>query len=231
MQAIILSAGLGLRLRPLTNNLPKVMLPIKGKPLLEYHIEQLKKYGVKEIFINLHYLPERITDYFKDGQTFGVKINYHFEKELLGTAGAITAFSSKLKKHFFLLFGDLFTNFNYSKLMDFHREQKGIGTMVIHKTDHPEDSDLVILNGKRIKHIYLKPHNFLPNQEFFGIAGIYIFSKEILEFIKLGEYSDLAQEILPIILKKELPLYGYIASDYIRDIGTLQRYNKLIKAF
>jgi NDP-sugar pyrophosphorylase family protein len=99
-QAVILSAGIGTRLRPLTDNLPKVMAPIGGKPLLERHFEQFKKYGIKEFFINLHYLPEKITDYFGDGSKWGIKIVYKHEPEILGTAGGVKNFEGVLKNNF-----------------------------------------------------------------------------------------------------------------------------------
>lgn len=226
-QAIILAAGLGKRLRPLTNNLPKVMLPIGGKSLLEYHLRQFKKYGIREIFINLHHLPEKITDYFGDGSSFGVKINYNFEEEILGTAGAIPAFSDKLKSRFILIYGDILTNFDYRKLIDFDLKKRGVATIVVRKTEHPQDSDLVVLDKKnRIKKFYFKPHKKIPNEQYFGITGIYVLSKEILKFIKPGMYSELDHQILPEILAKKMPLYGFLSSDYIRDIGTIERYNK-----
>src|SRR3989344_6393127 len=105
MQAVILSAGVGTRLRPLTNTLPKVMVPIQGKPLLQWHIEHVRKFGIREILINLHYLPNIITDYFKDGEKFGVKIIYSYEEKLLGSGGALLPFKRFITDTFFLLYG------------------------------------------------------------------------------------------------------------------------------
>lgn len=115
-QAVILCAGLGTRLRPVTDTVPKVMIPILGKPLLLRHIEQFKKHDVTEFFINTHYLPNVITDYFGDGSAFGVKIVYSFEKEPLGTAGGVKGFEKKLDDAFFLIYGDVFSLVDYSKM-------------------------------------------------------------------------------------------------------------------
>ena len=232
MQAIILSAGLGTRLRPLTEKIPKVMLSFGGKSLLKRHIKQLKKYDIKEIFINLHYLPKKITEKFGDGSSFGIKINYHFEKKILGTAGALSSFSKYLDNYFILVYGDLLTNFNFQKLIEFDKKRKGIGTIVVHKTNHAQDSDLITLNKeKKVKQFFIRPHKKSLNQEPLAISGIYILSKKILDFIKPEKYSELDSQILPEILRRNLPLYGYFSSDYIQDIGTIERYNKVTSNF
>src|SRR3989344_9541785 len=104
-QAIILCAGLGTRLRPMTDTMPKPMLPLLGKPMLEWNIEQFKRHGVSEFFINLHYLPEVIKNYFNDGSKWGVKIHYNLESEIMGTAGGVKNFESQLRDVFFVIYG------------------------------------------------------------------------------------------------------------------------------
>ena len=123
-QAVILCAGLGTRLRPYTDTMPKPMIPILGKPMLEWHIMQFKKYGVQEFFINLHYLPDVITDYFGDGSRWGVKIHYHFEPEILGTAGGVKSFEKMLDDSFFLIYGDTFSLVDYGRMEDAWNEKK-----------------------------------------------------------------------------------------------------------
>ena len=117
-QVVILSAGLGIRLKPITNTIPKPMLPLLNKPMLQWNIEQFKKYGINEFFINLHYLPEVIKNYFGDGSKLGVKITYSFEPEILGTAGALKRFKDKLDKVFFLIYGDILSLVDYTKMAE-----------------------------------------------------------------------------------------------------------------
>lgn len=226
-QAIILSAGLGTRLRPITEKIPKVMLPIEGKPLLEHHFNQFKKYGVKEFFINLHYLPEIITNYFENGKKLGIKIHYHFEPKLLGTAGGIKNFEKKLKKNFFVIYGDIFSLVNYSKMAKaFFQKRDAIGIELIGDTDHPFDSDLVEV-GKDLKFlkIYPKPHKKLP-ENYKAMRGVYIFNKRILNYIPAKKYYEIDHHLLPKILKQKENFYGYQTKDYLKDIGTIARYRE-----
>ena len=125
MKAIVLAAGKGERLKPLTNHVPKVMLLIANKPILQYHIEQLKKAGITDIAINLHHMPEKIKEYFGDGTRFGVNINYSYEENLLGTAGAVKKLKGFFDKTFVVVYGDIFSELNLKKLIDFHKQKKG----------------------------------------------------------------------------------------------------------
>lgn len=230
IQAVILSAGIGTRLRPLTENLPKVMVPIDGKPLLECHFEQFKKYGIKEFFINLHYLPEKITDYFGDGSKWGIKIIYKYESEILGTAGGIKNFESDLKNNFFVIYGDIFSLVDYSKMNEFFNQKPGaIGMELIGDTDHPLDSDLVEINdGLRFLKIYPKPHKELP-KKYKSMRGIYIFNEKILKYIPIQKYYEIDHNLLPEVLERGENIYGYETTDYLKDIGTLERYQKVQK--
>lgn len=229
-QAIILSAGIGKRLRPLTDNLPKVMVPIGGKPLLEHHLEQFKKCGVKEFFISLYYLSDKIIDYFGDGSKWGVKIFYKYKYELknLGTARAIKIFESNLKDNFFVIYGDIFSLVDYSKMNEFFNQKtEAIGMELIGDTDHPFDSDLVEVDDKlRFLKIYPKPHKVLP-KKYKSMRGIYIFNEKILKYIPSSAYYEIDHNLLPDILSKGEKFYGYESDDYLKDIGTLERYQKV----
>lgn len=227
MQAIILSAGFGTRLKPFTNKMPKVMVPIDGRPLLEHHIEQLKKYGVRDILINLHYLPEIIMDYFGDGSKFGVKILYKYEPEILGTAGGVKNFENKIKDSFLVIYGDVLNFIDYNKFEKyFHKKTDTIGVEIIGKTDHPHDSDLVEIdaNLKFIK-IHQKPHEKLP-KNYKSMKAAFIFKKEILNYIPENKYYEIDHQLLPDILSRRLNFYGYKSGDYLNDIGTIERYQK-----
>lgn len=228
MQAVILSAGLGTRLRPLTDNIPKVMLPVGGKPILEWHVEQFKKHGVREFFVNLHYMPEVIRNYLGDGSKWGVKINYSFEKEILGTAGGIKRFEPYLAENFFVMYGDMFSLVDYSKMAEtFFAKPGAMGMMIVGKNDHPQDSDWTeVGDDMRFLKMHAKPHQgekFAENMRTLD-AG-YILNKKILNYIPPGVYYELDRKLLPEIVARGEKFYGYETNDYLYDIGTMERYN------
>jgi len=227
MQAIILSGGLGTRLRPLTNDIPKVMVPIGGKPVLEHHIKQLKRSGVTEILINLHYLPEVIKSYFGDGSKFGVNITYKYEPEILGTAGAVKNFEDCLKDEFLVIYGDVLSFVDYKKFKDFFGGKfDAIGAEIVGDTDHPFDSDLAEVNENlRFKKIHAKPHDSIP-EKYKSMKAIFILKKEILKFVPKDKYYEIDHQLLPDILSRGLDFYGYETSDYLKDVGTMERYKK-----
>ncbi len=248
-QAVILSAGLGTRLRPLTDNIPKVMVPFSGKPLLQWHVEQLKKHGVSEFFINLHYLPDVIRDYFGDGSKFGVKINYFLEQpEILGTAGGIKDFSAeggspsavrrgasggegKLRGDFFVIYGDVFSLLDYSKMAEafYAKKDNPIGMTIVGFNDHPHDSDLAQVdeNLKFIK-VYPKPNKELP-PNWRAMRTTFIFNERILKYIPANKYYEIDHQLLPDILPKGEIFYGYETDDFLKDIGTPERYAEVQK--
>lgn len=132
-KAVIVAGGRGERLRPLTNDVPKPMIEIVGKPLLQYQIEWLKFYGIKDILITTCYLPEKIQEYFGDGKKFGVNIRYFTENEPLGTSGALKENIDFLNESFVVLYGDIITNLSLISLIDFHKKNNALGTIVLHE--------------------------------------------------------------------------------------------------
>lgn len=231
-QAVLLSAGLGTRLRPLTDNIPKVMVPFGGKPLLEWHIEALKGHGIREFFVNLHYLPEVIKNHFGDGSKLGVGIKYVLEEpEILGTAGGVKNFDGMLGDHFFVLYADTFYQIDYGRVADFYFSKKdaiGIGT--VRKTDHPQDSDLAIVDqDDRVVEFLRKPHKELPEGEFWGMSAPYIFSKEILQYIPAGKYYEIDHELVPDLLGRGYKYYAYrlAEGEFRKDVGTMERYREV----
>lgn len=229
MKAIILAAGKGSRLYPLTKTIPKVMVPLNGKPLLRFHIENFKKYGILDIYINLHHKPESIKNYFKNGNKFGVNITYSLEKKLLGTAGALSNFKKHLSDRFVVLFGDLFTTLNFRRMEEFHVQKKASVTIAVHSTDHPEDSDLVSVDKNlRIKQLYVKPHHVLPDTKL-GVAAIYIFEPDCLNLLPRTIPLDLTRDFLPILMKQKKSIFCYNTGEFIKDIGTPQRYQTVLK--
>lgn len=227
-QAVILSAGLGTRLRPMTDNLPKVMVPIAGKPLLQHHLERFRDNGIKEFFINLHYLPEKIPAYFGDGSKFGVNIHYWKENLILGTAGGVKNFEPDLGDNFFVMYGDIFSLVNYEKMsLHYQTLLKPMAMEVISDTDHPYDSDLVELDKReRVLKIWNKPQATLP-RNYKGMRGIFIFNKQILEFIPQNTYYEIDRDLLPQVVRDGHAFYAYQTDDFLEDIGTLERYQRV----
>src|SRR3989344_8775599 len=133
MKAIILSAGKGTRIRELAPEKPKVLMEILGKPMIEWNIELLRKYDIKDIAINTHYLADKIKDYLGNGERFGVKIRYSYEPELLGTSGALNNFKDFLDETFVVIYGDNLTDINLTEMLNYHKEKKAIATLFLFK--------------------------------------------------------------------------------------------------
>lgn len=230
MKGVILAGGKGERLRPLTDNLPKPMVEIFGKPLLEYHIELFRKYNIRNILFCLHYLPEKIMGHFGNGKNFGVSIRYSIEKEQMGTAGALKNSEKFFDETFIVMYGDNFTNINLKKLEYFHRKKKGLATIVlIKKRLHEKSSSLILANkNSRIKSFVEKPIEEdikkVKGSFKYVNAGIYVLEPKILKFIPKKKF-DFGHDLFPLLLKNKIILFGYeIPEDtYLNEIGTMQK--------
>lgn len=226
IKAVIVAGGLGTRLKPLTNNLPKPMLPIGGKPILERQIELLKKYGVTDIVICGFYLFDKIKEYFGSGENFGVKITYIKDPEL-DTGGSLKLAEKFISNTFIVFYGDTVIEMDLKKMIDFHREKGGIATVVLHKTDHPHDSDLVEIDrNQRIIKLYRKPHNCESD---LAKSSIYVLEKDIFGYIPEGRHSFHGDDLPKLIEMGNV--YGYVTGEFIKDIGTLDRYDSVRKKF
>lgn len=227
MIAILPSAGRGGRLRPITENFPKVMVEINGKPLLLYHIENLKKIGVYTFLINLHYFPRVITDYFGDGKKLGINIRYSFEKRLLGTAGLLNNFRPFITEKFWFVAGDAFLpDFNFKKMLDFHNEKKSLLTIVLRERLDRQDTDFAEIDKSgKIKKLYPRPHAKKPPTNL-DTCMVYLVEKEVLNYLPRRGTLDFIRDFVPKLLDKKLPIFGYKTDEYIQDIGTLKRYRE-----
>lgn len=229
MKAVLLAAGKGIRLKPLTDNTPKVMLLINGKPVLEYNISLLVKHNIKDIAINLWYSPQKIKKYFKDGKDFNTNIVYSEEKELLGTAGALKKLSNFLDTTFVVVYGDVISNINISDMIESHKKKKGIATVALYvEKENPKAKGLVEINeGLKILNFIEKPEKPVSN---LANAGIYILEPEVLEFIPKNKHFDCGHDLFPLLLSKGKKIYGYLLkNEYLIDIGTIEKYNKINK--
>ena len=224
-----MAGGLGKRLRKLVRDKPKSMAPVLGKPFLQYQIEQLKKYNITEIVLCVAYLANQIKSYFKDGAKFGVNIRYAVEKEPLGTAGALKNSRDYLEDEAFLVLnGDSYSEVDIFKFIQFHEEKKGEGTVLLTRVCHPEDYGLVKLDEhNRITGFFEKPGK--TSSSSIINAGVYFLEPEVLNYIPEGRQISLERETFPHLLKKNMPLFGYLTSDYFIDIGTPQKYTQIQK--
>ncbi|MBI5347286.1 MAG: nucleotidyltransferase family protein [Candidatus Aenigmarchaeota archaeon] len=225
MKAVILAGGKGTRMRPLTNKMPKVMLPIRGKPIVEHQVDLLKKYGINDIVMCTGYLGEQIKKHFEDGSKFGVKITYSGEKDPLGTGGAIKNAEKFIDKTFLLLYGDIMLNMNLEKLLGFHKEQGAKITLVIHETDHPYDSDLITVDESGlVTKIFHKP-NHEPFPSTLSKTSVCIVEPDVLKQMPEGKH-DFEKEIIPKFIE-QCSVFGYITDELVRDIGTIERMKSL----
>lgn len=226
MKAVILAAGLGTRLHPITDKIPKAMVKIGGKPLLHHHIDSLKSNGITDIWITLHWLPEVIQKYFGDGSNFGIKISYSYEKELLGTAGALKNPSFKIgeqltKETFLIVYGDNFTNINYTNLIKSHRKNRGVMTIGLYKSDEPWTKGIIETNsrGKVIRMVEKPPKELVTTDQV--NAGIYVCESRVLDYIPNG-FSDFGFDIIPSILNSGEVICGFVGEHFVQDVGTFR---------
>ena len=230
--AVIMAGGKGSRLLSITNDeIPKPMVPVDGKPLLEYQVEKLKTYGIKKIVMIVGHLGEKIVDHFKDGKDFGVEIDYIFEKEPLGTAGAFYYLKDKIDaKDFMLVFGDVFFDMDFDRMEDFHFKNSALTTLLAHPNGHPYDSDLIQTddNGRVIG--FDSKHNVRDYwYDNMVNAGMYIINKRLLDLVKEPVKTDFEKDILANQVKLGASIYAYHTPEYVKDVGTVDRINATVE--
>lgn len=230
--AVIMAGGKGSRLRSITNDeIPKPMVPVDGKPLLEYQVEKLKEYGIKKIVMIVGHLGEKIMDHFKDGKDFGVDIDYIVEKEPLGTAGAFYYLKDKTDaKDFLLVFGDVFFDIDFDRMEDFHFKNAALTTLLAHPNGHPYDSDLIQTdeNGKVIG---FDSKNNVRDYWYDNMvnAGMYVINRELLELVGEPVKIDFEKDILANQVKNGANIYAYHSPEYVKDVGTVDRINATVE--
>lgn len=230
--AVIMAGGKGSRLRSITNDeIPKPMVPVDGKPLLEYQVEALKEYGIKKIVMIVGHLGEKIMDHFKDGKDFGVDIDYIVEKDPLGTAGAFYYLKYKTDaKDFLLVFGDVFFDIDFDRMEDFHFKNAALTTLLAHPNGHPYDSDLIQTddNGKVIG---FDSKNNVRDYWYDNMvnAGMYIINRELLELVGEPVKIDFEKDILANQVKNGANIYAYHSPEYVKDVGTVDRINATVE--
>lgn len=228
MNVIIIAGGKGTRIASVNSEIPKAMIPVNGKPVLEYQIELAKRYGFTDILLIVGYLGNKIRSYFGNGEQWGVHINYFEENIPLGTAGALADLKDSLTEDFFVFYGDTIMDIALDKMLAFHRLHHSDATLFLHPNDHPYDSDLVKVDSRnQIVAFYSKPHpNDLVCRNLVN-AALYILSPNVLPCIPQGCKSDFGKDIFPKLLAESQRLFGYVSPEYIKDMGTPDRYEKV----
>lgn len=231
-QALILVGGLGTRLRPFTEKIPKPMINIDGSPFLEFKIESIRKHGIKEFILLVGHLGEKVEEYFGDGKRLGIDIKYSYEKEqLLGTAGAIKNAEHLIKGDFIVTNGDTFLDVDFEKLINLHETKNSKFTMVVAQANHPKTQELVTIKGDKIEKIYKRDtqeheDHLLTQINPLANGGTYIMSKEILNLIPLNRKVSLEQEIFPQIIEI---INCFLHSGYMLDIADENDWEEFIK--
>jgi mannose-1-phosphate guanylyltransferase/phosphomannomutase len=224
MKAVIMAGGEGTRLRPLTCNRPKPMVPVVNKPVMEHILNLLKKHGFYDVAVTLQYMPEQIKEYFQNGKGYGINIKYYTEQIPLGTAGSVKNAEEFLDESFLVISGDALTDIDLSKAVDFHFSKGSIVTVVIKKIDVPLEYGVVVTdNSGRIIRFLEKP----SWGEVFSDTvntGIYVLSPEIFKYFDKNENFDFSKDLFPILLREGRPMYGFVTEDYWCDIGDLKAY-------
>ncbi|MGA8296016.1 MAG: sugar phosphate nucleotidyltransferase [Acidimicrobiales bacterium] len=229
MKAVIMAGGEGTRLRPLTTNQPKPMLPMANRPMAEHVIALLRKHGFDEIIVTVAFLANTIRTYFGDGSEFGVSIEYATEESPLGTAGSVLNAREALDERFLVISGDVLTDVNLSELVAFHDERQADVTLALKAMENPLEFGIVITaEDGRIERFLEKP---TWGQVFSDRVntGIYVLNPSVLDEIEPNKPVDFSSEVFPALLDKGRPLYGYATDQYWEDVGTLDAYLKAHK--
>lgn len=223
MKVVILAGGKGTRLKEYTESIPKPMINILGRTVLEYQFENLRKVGLTDIILCIGYLGENIKEYYGDGKRFGVNIQYTFEESIMGTGGALNYIKGLVDDDFILLFGDIMLNIDWTRFINFHKCKDGMGTFLVHPNSHPFDSDLILMEDDcRISGISYKnaERKYYKN---IVKSGVHIFKGEILNFVEKNKKCDLEKDIISKVLESGNKIYGYKTSEYVKDMGTYSR--------
>ncbi len=226
MKAVVMAGGEGTRLRPLTSNQPKPMVPIVGKPCMEHIIELLREHGLNEVIVTVAFLPQAIRGYFGNGDPLGVEIEYSVEESPLGTAGSVRLASEKLDETFLVISGDALCDVDLTRLIEFHREQGAAVTIGLVSVDNPLEFGIVVTDEDgRVERFLEKPSWGQVFSDTIN-TGIYVIEPEVLRHIPKDRPFDFSKELFPLLLEMGRPIYGFVLDGYWQDIGNLDQYRQ-----
>ena len=226
MECAIIAGGRGTRLG--LEDIPKPMVPVAGKPLLEHQIELVRDSGIRKVYILSGHLAEVIRSYFGNGEGFGVEIEHIVEDSPLGTAGAVRQLEGLIDEPFLVLYGDVYIDIDLPRFVEGSRKNGGLGTLLVHPNDHPQDSDLLDTDeAGRITAFYPKPHDQKRYYRNLVSAALYILDPRIFSYIPVSGPSDFGRDIFPDVLKEGGELSAYSTPEYVKDLGTPDRLGKV----
>jgi mannose-1-phosphate guanylyltransferase/phosphomannomutase len=219
-----MAGGQGTRLRPLTSNMPKPMVPVANKPTALHIMELLARHGITDVVMTVAFLPQLIRNYFGDGSSYGLNINYSVEESPLGTAGSVKNAQDLLDETFLVISGDALTDFDLTEVIAFHREREAMVTIALKSVDNPLEFGVVIVDEEgRIERFLEKPGWGQVFSDTIN-TGIYVLEPEIFDYIPDGQSYDFSHELFPRLYDLRKPLYGMLCEGYWQDIGSLEQY-------
>ncbi len=230
IQAVILAGGLGIRLRPVLNDLPKPLAPVLGRPFLEYQLLTLKRQAITQLVICASYQSDKIKDYFGDGSRWGLEIRYSVEPTPLGTAGALAHAGSLLQDEFLVLNGDTYVDIDYRALVQRHGQAHADATIAITRSAETDRYGSLILDQE----YWIISFAEKTDKQRFGTAGwinagVYILSREIINYIPCNQPTSIEYETFPTLIREGKAVYGFPVSGYFIDIGTPNNYARFIE--
>jgi NDP-sugar pyrophosphorylase family protein len=229
MRAFLLAAGESNRLRPLTDRIPKPMLKVGGRPILEHNIRLLATYGVRDIVINLHHCPDAVTSYFGDGSAFGVSISYSHEPVLLGTSGALKPVQEQFQETFFVLYGDNLSTCNLQRLLEQHRQKRALATIaVFHRADTGASGVVELGSDDLVLRFVEKPKPGEASGNWVN-AGILVLEPAVLDLVPFGVPSDFGRDVFPGLMIRREAVYAYRMSEGLWWIDSPADYERTVR--
>jgi mannose-1-phosphate guanylyltransferase/phosphomannomutase len=226
VKAVVMAGGEGTRLRPLTSNQPKPMVPIVGKPCMEHILELLREHGLTDVVVTVAFLPQAIRGYFGEGETLGMQIGYSVEESPLGTAGSVRLAAKQLDDTFVVISGDALCDVDLGALIAFHQEREAAVTIGLKAVDNPLEFGIVVTDEEgRIERFLEKPSWSQVFSDTIN-TGIYVLEPEVLRHIPTDQPYDFSKELFPYLLEMGRPLYGYVMDGYWQDIGNLDQFRQ-----
>ena len=226
MKAVVMAGGEGTRLRPLTSNQPKPMVPIVGKPCMEHILELLKEHGLEDVIVTVAFMPQAIRSYFGDGDSLGMSIEYSVEESPLGTAGSVRLASDRLDESFLIISGDALCDVDLTELVRGHREKQAAVTIGLKSVENPLEFGIVVTDEEdRVERFLEKPSWSQVFSDTIN-TGIYVLEPEVLRHIPTDRPFDFSKELFPLLLEMGRPLYGHVFEGYWQDIGNLDQFRQ-----
>ena len=224
MKAVVMAGGEGSRLRPLTIGRPKPMVPLVSKPVMGHILDLLKRQGITEVIVTLHFMPEAIQGYFGDGSQFGMDIHYAIEETPLGTAGSVKNAQEYLDEPFLIISGDAVTDINLQQVIASHQEKGAEATLTLYRVPNPLEYGVIITDADgRITQFLEKPSWGEVISDTVN-TGIYVIEPSVLDLIEVGVPTDWSKDVFPQLLAEGRPLYGFVAGGNWTDIGDIGEY-------